>query len=352
MIEDDWWIWDYIGERENLNQLNLNLASEQIENYLINFMDIWNNDWFNAFSDKRRDGILNRRFHFNCGSYSINWMIRLGECISYLRDVSGFDDEMINRLRNDNNFESAATELDYSSCFQQAGMELELQPLIDSKKGDGKLTLNGRSIFYEVINQGSDKHKREEREIGLEIYDFLKEKFGTKRTLIRFKNRKPDADIKLEKLKNILKPVIPPFNYEDEDLEIQIMDYNGGSTILGDILNREKRLEKWIKKVHKKYKQLPPNVGGVIIANSSRFWDPQDIEIVSKTSWRETKDSQKSRISGIIFCNRKMLGVPSLSGERINFVSPQILINPYSKFDYKNELKEMASAIGSFPDWM
>jgi len=47
-----------------------------------------------------------------------------------------------------------------------------------------------------------------------------------------------------------------------------------------------------------------------------------------------------------------MLGVPSISGEVFNFISPHILINPYSKFDYSKELEEMTRTIGTYPDWI
>jgi len=352
MTEKDWWIWKYIGEKESLNELGLNLTSEQIENFLSAFMEISDNDWYNGFSEEKRESILNRYFRFNCGPYSITWIIRLGECILNLRNIKGFDEEMEIRLKDKKQFESASIELDNSSCFLQAGMELEMQPSANSKKADGKLVINDKTIFYEVINQDPEKYKKKERKYTLEIDDFLKEKFGSKGTFVRFKKRDLDADIKLEKLYNILEPIDPPFNYNDDDLEIQINDNNEESTILGSILNRDKILENWIRNVHDKYDQLPINVGGVILANSSRLYDDEDIEIVQKTSWRKTKEGHKSRISGIIFCKRQMLGIPSISGERISFVSPLLLINKYSRFDYTDELKKIASALGSFPNWL
>lgn len=118
------------------------------------------------------------------------------------------------------------------------------------------------------------------------------------------------------------------------------------------LVNIVKNLETWIKRVHKKYKQLPPDAGGIIIANSSNTWDPQDIDVVLKTSWRETKEGQKSRIVGIIFWVRHMLGIPSTSGGIVNFISLRFLINPYSKFEYSKELEEMAKVLGIYPDWM
>ena len=352
MTENNWWIWNYIGDRDSLNKYEFNLTNEQIENFLSAFMKIFDNDWYNSFPENKRERILNRHFRFNCGPYSITWIIRLGECILNLRDVNGFDDEIITRLREKKQFKFVSIELDYSSCFIQAGMELELQPLINIKRGDGKLIINEKPIYFEVIGQDSEDYKREERNYGLKISNFLRDKFGLKRTFVSFKKRDSDAEVKLEKLFNILRTVESPFNYDDDDLEIHIADFNGGSTILGNILNREKKLKSWIKKVHKKYKQLPKNVGGVVIANSSSLWDPRDIEIVSQTSWRETKEGQKSRISGIIFCVRQMLGIPSITGERLSLVFPRLLINKFSKFDYSAELEMMARAIGSFPNWL
>jgi len=227
-----------------------------------------------------------------------------------------------------------------------------MHPYINSKKADGKLIINEKTIFYEVINQDPEEYMRKERKYTLEISNFLKDKFGSKRTFVRFKKRNMNTDVKIEKLYHILESANPPFDYEDYDIKIQIMDNDGGLTILGDILNRDKILENWIRNVHDKYDQLPPNVGGVIIANSSSLWDDKDIKIVQKISWRKIKERYKSRISGIIFCNRQMLGIPSISGERIRFVSPLLLINKYSRFDYTDELKKMASSLGSFPNWM
>lgn len=58
-------------------------------------------------------------------------------------------------------------------------------------------------------------------------------------------------------------------------------------TVKGIILNIQKFLENWINRVHNKYKQLPSKRGGVIIANSSRLWNPKDIELVCEIYWRK-----------------------------------------------------------------
>ena len=352
MTESNWWIWNYIREEDSLNKLGLKLTTEQIEDLLSAFMEIFDNNWYNSFPEEKREGILNRQFRFNCGPYSLIWIIRLGECLLNLRDINGFDNETVTRLRDKIQFQSVSIELDYSSCFAQAGMDLELQPSLNSVKGDGKVIINENPIFYEIINQNPEGFQRKGREYSIEIWKFLKNRFGSRETFIRFKKRNSDAEFKIDKLCNILESVNPPFNYEDKDLEIRIADENGGSRIEGYIMNREKNLETWIKRVHKKFKQLPSDAGGIIIANSSNIWDPQDIDVVLKTSWRETKEGQKSRIAGIIFCVRQMLGVPSLSGEVVNFISPLFLINPYSKFEYSKELEKMARIISLYPDWM
>jgi len=359
VTQRDWWIWKYIGERDLLNNIGLKLSSEQIDNFLNSFMEIFDNDWYNSIPEEKRERILNWDFRFNCGPYSVTRIIRLGECLLNLKNINGFDDEIVTRLKDRKQFESALIELDCSSCFIQNKMELEIQPFIiqgdenlNSKKADGKVIINGKPIFYEITNQNKEKNEIKRIKYSNKISDFLKEKFGLKETHIKFKKRDSDAKTTIKKIKEILKNASSPFDYEDNDIKIQIKDVNGSSSIEGDILNREKILENWIRNVHDKYNQLPTNVGGVIIANSSRLWDNEDIEIVQKTSWRKTKDGHKSRISGIIFCKRQMLGIPSISGERISFVSPLLLINRYSRFDYTDELKEMASALGRFPIWL
>jgi len=103
MTENDWWIWKYIGEKDSLNKLGIHLTTEQIEDFLRAFMEIFNNDWYNEFPEEKRESILNRYFRFNCGPYSITWIIRLGECILNLREINGFNDEMVTRLRDKNN---------------------------------------------------------------------------------------------------------------------------------------------------------------------------------------------------------------------------------------------------------
>lgn len=144
----------------------------------------------------------------------------------------------------------------------------------------------------------------------------------------------------------------PPFNYEDNEMEIHITNNEGSNRIEGSIMNREKNLRTWVKRVHNKYKQLPADIGGIIIANSTSPWDLRDREIVLNTSWREIKDGHKSRIAGILFCTRQILGVPSTSGERISFISPIVIINKFSKFNYTDELEAIANAISKFPNWM
>ncbi|KKM93165.1 hypothetical protein LCGC14_1211130 [marine sediment metagenome] len=71
MTENDWWIWNYIGDRDSLNKLGLHLTNEQIEHFLSSFMEIFNNYWYNGFLEYKREWILNRYFKFNCGPYSI-----------------------------------------------------------------------------------------------------------------------------------------------------------------------------------------------------------------------------------------------------------------------------------------
>ncbi|KKL88027.1 hypothetical protein LCGC14_1928830 [marine sediment metagenome] len=352
MTEKDWWIWNYTGEKESLNELGLNLTREQIENFLSAFMEIFDNYWYDSFPEDKKEGILNRHFRFNYSPFSLTWMIRLGECILNLRNIKGFDNETETRLRDKNQFQSISIELDYSSCFTQAGIDLELQTSMNSLKNDGKVIINEKSIIYEIINQNPVEFQRKGREYSIEIFKFLKNKFGSKETFIKFKKRNMDTEFKINKLYNILESVNLPFNYEDDELKIHIADENGGSSIEGYIMDRKKSLEIWVKRIHKKYKQLPPDEGGIIIANSSNIWDSQDIDVVLNTSWRETKERQKSRIGGIIFCVRQMLGVPCISGERISFVSPIIISNKYSRFDYTDELREMARALCRFPNWM
>ncbi|KKL25010.1 hypothetical protein LCGC14_2409610, partial [marine sediment metagenome] len=332
--------------------IGLGLSSEQIDNFLNSFVEIFGIDWYNSIPEDKRDKFLNRCFYFNSGPYSLTWIIRLGECILNLKDIEGFDNEIITRLRDKKQFNSVAIELDYSSCLKQAGMELELQPALGPLKVDGKVIINKKPIFFEIISQSSEDFKRKERNYGFQIWDFLKNKYSSRATYIRFKKQDTDPKEKIDKLYNILESKNPPFNYEDNEMEIHIAENDGGHTIEGSIMNREKYIRTWVKRVHKKYKQLPTNIGGIIIANSTSLWDPRDIDIVLNTSWRETKEGQKTRIAGIIYCTRQMLGVPSTSGERISFISPRVIINKFSKFNYTDELKAIANAISTFPNWM
>jgi len=220
MTEIDWWIWKYIGQRALLNNIGLKLSSEQIDNFLNSFMEIFDNDWYNSIPGEKREKILNWDFRFNCGPYSLTWIIRLGECLWNLRDNIGFDNEIFTRLRDKKQFKSVAIELDYSSCLNQAGMNLELQPALNPVKGDGKVIINEKPIFFEIISQESENFHRKGIKYSLEIWDFLKNRFDSRETYIRFKKRITDAEEKIDKLYNILKSINPPFDYEDNDMEI------------------------------------------------------------------------------------------------------------------------------------
>jgi len=353
-LRNNWWLWNYIGGKESLNQLQLGLTPNQIENYITTFKDIYDNSWYDSIPENNREIILNKWFNFNCGIYSIIRIIRLGECVHYLRDKKGFNDESIIRLRDKDQFKSVSIELEYTSCFAQAGMELEMHPqLYSGKKAEGNLIINGKSIYYEIISQNTINYEKEERNYFFEIDDCLKENFESITAKIKFKSRDMYPQTKLAKLYKILNQHRPPFNYNDKDLEIHLMESEGISlTVEGAILNRRKILENWISRVYNKYKQLPSDSGGVIIANSSSLWNPKDIELIHETSWRKTKNGHKSRISGIIFSVRQLYGVPSISGGRLSFISPIIRINRYSKFDYSKEIRKMAEVISRFPDWI
>ena len=255
-------------------------------------------------------------------------------------------------MRNKKQFKSVAIELDYSSCLTQAGMNLELQPVLNSGKSDRRVIINGKPIFFEIISQDSEAFRKQNIKYSNEIFDFIKSRFNSKETYIIFKKRNSDPKAKIDKLYDKLKSKTPPFDYRDDDLQILISDKKGGCRIEGSIINREENLITWVKRVLKKYRRLPSNIGGIIIANSSRLWDPQDIELVLNTSWRETKEGEKSRVAGIIFCVRQMLGVPSISGLSIKNVSSIAYINEFSKFNYTEELNAVAKAISKFPNWI
>ena len=151
----EWWFMRR-GGLELIESLQLNLNRHQINQFLNSFHLIFNNEWFNSIKEAHKNRFLNLYFNFIGGPYTIIKILRLGECLYHLRDKIKTRKEIIARLRNRREFQSTALELEIASCFVQAGYELDIYPQIESGKiPEGKITIEGKEIYYEVARQDS-----------------------------------------------------------------------------------------------------------------------------------------------------------------------------------------------------
>jgi len=120
------------------------------------------------------------------------------------------------------------------------------------------------------------------------------------------------------------------------------------------VLNQKKIIKNWVKRILDKGDQLPPNEGGVILGSSSRLWEPTDFDYAIEQFHSELRYGSHKRISGIIFCSKRMEGVPVLLGNKLEFIKvlPVPLINTNTNVDITDKILIMGKALFDFPDWI
>ncbi len=147
-----------------------------------------------------------------------------------------------------------------------------------------------------------------------------------------------------------------PFIFEDDDFNIHLKTnkVNHIINITGWVLNRKKIIQNWVKRILDKGDQLPPNKGGVIIGSTSRLWDPTDFDYANEQIQSELRYGSHKRISGIIFCSKRLEGVPVLQSDKLEFIKvlPVPLINTNTNVDITDKILIMRKSLFDFPDWI
>jgi len=352
-----------IGGLESIESLQLNLNRSQINQLLNSFHLIFNNEWFNSIKEANKNRFLNLYFNFIGGPYAIIKILRLGECLYHLRDKIETGEEIIVRLRNRREFQSTALELEIASCFVQAGFELDIYPQIESgRKPEGKITIEGKDVYYEVARQDSLYNDKNRQSFINEIYSYLRNykqisgEIKLKTSQKTLEEKMNDLFLIFDKNLDITLSEDLPFIFENDDFNIHLMtnEINSSINITGWALNRKKIIQNWVKRILNKGDQLPPNEGGVIIGSSSRLWDPTDFDYAIEQIQSELRYGSHKRISGIIFCSKRMEGIPVLQNDKLEFIKilPVSLINANANVDITDKILIMRNALFEFPDWI
>lgn len=358
----EWWFMRR-GGLELIESLQLNLNRHQINQFLNSFHLIFNNEWFNSIKEAHKNRFLNLYFNFIGGPYTIIKILRLGECLYHLRDKIKTRKEIIARLRNRREFQSTALELEIASCFVQAGYDLDIYPQIESGRNpEGKITIEGKDVYYEVARQDSLDNGRIRQSFIDEIYSYLRN-YRQISGEIKLKPSQKTLEEKIDDLFLIFDENLDialsedlPFIFENDDFNIHLMtnEINSSINITGWVLNRKKIIQNWVKRILDKGDQLPPNEGGVIIGSSSRLWDPTDFDYAIEQIQSELRYGSHKRISGIIFCSKRMEGVPVLQSDKLEFIKvlPVPLINTNTNVDITDKILIMRKALFDFPVWI
>ena len=355
--EDEWWLWKRIGGKESLNRLPIKLEKQQMEMYLNSFKEIFDNEWWSSTCKKQREKSVDDPLSAFGGQSPIIRILRLGECTYHLRKNDKLPSDLIERLKNKKSFWSAATESEIVSCFIQVGFDLDLYPLIPSgSEPDGKVTIDGTDIYYEVTEQHWSGLEVEARKYESRVIDWLSKKCDPLNGSLIFKSGQNNTDRKIEELLNLLKEHYKsrsfdplPFKFKNDDFEIYLekADINGGWIgISGLEPTTERIVRNWVNRLLEKAKQLPSGECGVIIGSPLFLWEPGEVKYVHNEVQKKWKGGLHSRISGIILCAKHI--------ENSGFIKhvPFTIINSNVEIDNRERIEKMAQALFRFPDWL
>lgn len=355
--KDEWWFWKRIGGKESLNKLQLKLEKQRMEAYLSFFKEIFDNEWWSSTCKKQRGKIVGDPLSAFGGQFPIIRILRLGECIYNLGGKEKLPSDLLKRLKNKKSFWSAATELEIASCFIQAGFDLEMYPPISSgSRPEGKVTIEGNSVYYEVTEQHWSGYEIEARRYESHVIDWLSKNCDPLNGSIRFKSGKNDPDRKVKKLLELFKKFYKsrsfdplPFKFKNDDFDVYLerADRNGGwISIKGLEPTTERIVRNWVNHLFKKAKQLPPGESGVIIGSPLFLWGPDEVKYAYDAVQKKMGRGSHTRISGIILCAKHV--------ENSGFIKhvPSILINSNARIDNREKLEKMAQALFRFPDWL
>jgi hypothetical protein len=359
--KDEWWFWKRIGGKESLNSLPIKLKKQQMRMYLNSFKEIFDNEWWSSTCKRQRQRkkSVDDPLPAFGGQFPVLRILRLGECIHHLRKNDKLPDDLIERLKNEKSFWSAATELEIASCFIQVGFDLDPYPSIPSgSKPEGKVTIDGTDtdIYYEVTEQHWSGLEVEAQKYESRVIDWLSKKCDPLNGSLIFKSEQNNTDEKIEELLNLLEKHYKsrsfdplPFKFKNDDFEIYLekADINGGwISIHGLEPATERIVRNWVNRLLEKAKQLPSGESCVIIGSPLFLWEPDEVKYVYNEVQKKWKGGLHSRISGIILCAKHV--------ENSGLIKhvPFTIINSNVKIDNRERIEKMAQALFRFPDWL
>ena len=105
-------------------------------------------------------------------------------------------------------------------------------------------------------------------------------------------------------------------------------------------------VQRWVKSLFQKSKQLPAGEAGVIIASPLFLWGGMEVQTASTTLTQELTKQPHTRVCGIIFAAKHV--------ENSGFIRhvPEAVNNPRAQIHCDEALCKMAQALFAYPDWM
>lgn len=354
--DNEWW-FDRRLEREVIYDfLKGRLKPEQIDLYLDSFKSIYDNDWWRPRSLVPEAIVRRDPLSFFCVQSTIEFIVRIGECLDILGGKEVLDSELIDRLQNRETFKSAVFELESAACFKQADFVVTMYPTVPSGcKPEGRLLKDGKEIYYEVTERHFSGHQLKSNKIESHILNWINNNIGLVDGFIEFLIKKDNMQELVNELIDFLDKQLKkglfnqfPYHFKNDKFEIYICKHTlNGSWfgVNGLEPDQEYIIEQWMKKLFKKAKQLPSGKCGVIIGSPLFLWGPDELNAAINAISRELKLSTHSRVSGIILCAKHI--------ERSGIIRhiPSIIFNPRAEIKNEDKIKAMATALFTYPDW-
>ena len=368
--DDEWWFWQLPGGEDKLVQLleyfnsrfNTKLDKKKVNMYLKCFKNVYDNKWWNSFTEGVKKKLSNNPTTFFNGVLPL---LRLAECIYIINNKIGLIKQLNNRLTNPNEFEGINFELEVLSSFLQADLKINPYPEMNSARVlEGEIISGEDKIYYEATKRNilkSDLGKA--RNVQVSIYKWLNKRIS--RSIKGHIIINSDLKILMEKKKqllNIFQSSIKSGELFNFPYKIQSKDYNiyltEGNPPLDFVTidttepTLETSLTTWISNslFGGKTKQLSLENFNVLIADPSSLWDPKLFEHVIEEIKRQLRVRIKNNvnvnnISAIIFYTIKYFsgGIKHI---------PHIFL--LKKIDPPEEklINIMRNALEKYPDWL
>ena len=85
------------------------------------------------------------------------WVSNIGHKLNCIKKVNGLHN-LISRLKNENEFESAFAELEFASLLKKSGLNISLYPEVGSMKADILAFKNGEEFYFEITTLHSSEY--------------------------------------------------------------------------------------------------------------------------------------------------------------------------------------------------